>query len=409
MARTPSMTTEQCESELGRRGDLRVTSENRHMVRKWLSAQGFPGLFAGGLSMTELGLAYNQVDGKGLEKLREKLAAATDGMDSDEITISEEDKADIEREKHHATNGHANGNGNAAAIANAIKAIAESVVPQADIGALKAEVMAMVEAKLADIHISRIELTRQDGTVHTVEGHCHPQFEALLKAAMSRQANGFHPNIMLCGPTGSGKTHAVNAMAKALGLEFYTNGALTMDHQVIGFIDAAGKYHETPFRKAFGRPAAYLFDEMDSSDNSPLLCLAGGLANGHAVFPDTAIERHPDSVIIAAGNTWGHGATSDFVGRNKIDGAIRSRFPVRIFWDYDEKLETAISGNPEWAKRVQKARANARKAGLKVIIDPRMTQAGAALIAQGFTAEEAAGMTYLADLTPEQRRMVDAG
>jgi hypothetical protein len=125
-------------------------------------------------------------------------------------------------------------------------------------------------------------------------------------------------------------------------------------------------------------------------------------------FPDTMAERNPDSVIVAAGNTWGHGATSDFVGRNKIDGAIRSRFPVRIQWDYDEELETAICGNPDWAKRVQRARAKARAAGLKVIIDPRMSIAGAALIAQGFTSEEAATMTYLADLTVDQRRIVDA-
>jgi MoxR-like ATPase len=181
-----------------------------------------------------------------------------------------------------------------------------------------------------------------------------------------------------------------------------------MDHQLVGFKDASGTYHETPLRKAFGRPAIYLFDEIDSSDNSPLLCLAGALANGGFEFPDQFIERHPDSIIIAAGNTWGNGATAEFVGRNRLDGAIKSRFPVRISWGYDEKLERDISGNIEWAIRVQKARANAQKAGVKVQIDPRMTQAGAAIIAAGMTFEEAAELTYLAELTPEQRKMVEA-
>jgi MoxR-like ATPase len=213
---------------------------------------------------------------------------------------------------------------------------------------------------------------------------------------------------MLSGPTGSGKTHAVEQLAKALGLEFYTNGAISMDHQLVGFKDASGTYHETALRKAFGRPAIYLFDEIDSSDNSPLLCLAGALANGGFEFPDQFIERHPDSIIIAAGNTWGNGATAEFVGRNRLDGAIKSRFPVRISWDYDEKLERDISGNLEWALRVQKARANAKRAGIKVQIDPRMTQAGAAIINAGMTADEAAELTYLAELTPDQRRMIDA-
>jgi hypothetical protein len=139
-----------------------------------------------------------------------------------------------------------------------------------------------------------------------------------------------------------------------------------------------------------------------------LLCLAGALANSEFDFPDTRVARHHDSVIIAAGNTWGDGATNDFVGRNKLDGAFKSRFPVRITWDYDESLERAISGNVDWACRVQKARAAARRAGLKVIIDPRMTQAGAALIASGMTFDTAAQLTYLANLTEDQRKMVEA-
>jgi hypothetical protein len=256
--------------------------------------------------------------------------------------------------------------------------------------------------------VRTIEIKQHDGSTYKVEGRVHPKFEQLLKVASSRQANGRHPNIMLVGPTGSGKTHAVEQLAKALGLEFYTNGAISMDHQLLGFKDAAGNYHETPFRKAFGRPAVYLFDEIDSSDNSPLLALAGAMANGATEFPDAFVERHPDSIIIAAGNTFGNGATAEFVGRNRLDGAIKSRFPVRISWGYDEKLERDISGNVDWAIRVQKARANAQKAGVKVQIDPRMTQAGAAIIAAGMTFEEAAELTYLAELTPEQRKMVEA-
>ena len=42
------------------------------------------------------------------------------------------------------------------------------------------------------------------------------------------------------------------------------------------------------------------------------------------------------------------------------------------------------------------------------MIDTRVGQAGAALIAQGFTLDEAAEMTYLANLKPDQRRQVES-
>ena len=80
---------------------------------------------------------------------------------------------------------------------------------------------------------------------------------------------------------------------------------------------------------------------------------------------------------------------------------------MRLAWDYDEQLETAMCGNAAWAKRIQRARAKARAAGLKVIIDPRMSQAGAALIAAGMSSDKAACLTYLADLSDDQRKMIE--
>ena len=268
-------------------------------------------------------------------------------------------------------------------------------------------VMQRVDAVLADVNITQIECVRVDGTEHILDGHAHPKFSMLCKVASSRMVSGFHPNIMLCGPTGSGKTHAAHAMAKLFGKDFETNGALTMDYQVLGFKDANGVYHDTAFRRAYAKACVYLFDEIDASDNNPLICLAGALANGQQSFPDGIVERHPNSVIIAAGNTWGLGPTAEFVGRARLDGMIRSRFPVRIHWGYDEELEIAISGNAAWTRRVQRARAKASAAGMHVIIDPRMSQAGAALLAQGLDETVVAELTYLANLDVDQRRIVE--
>jgi MoxR-like ATPase len=180
-----------------------------------------------------------------------------------------------------------------------------------------------------------------------------------------------------------------------------------MPHELLGFIDAAGKYHRTPFREAYEFGGVYMFDEVDGSDNSALLALNAALANGSATFPDAVIRRHPDCIILASANTWGLGATAEYVGRAKIDAAFLSRFPVRFSWTYDEELEQEISGNDQFARRVQRARAKAKAAGLKVLIDPRASQAGAALIAAGFTSQEAAEMTYLANLSANDRRTID--
>ena len=215
------------------------------------------------------------------------------------------------------------------------------------------------------------------------------------------------PNVWLSGPAGSGKTHSASMVAHALGLPFMTNGAVGQQYELIGFIDAGGVYHRTPFRDAFEHGGTYCFDEIDGCANDAILPLNPALANNCLAFPDGMIQRHKDCIIIGTANTWGLGATADYVGRAKLDGAILSRFPVKIDWQYDSDLEIAISGNEAFAKRVIKARGKAKAAGLKVIIDPRASVAGAALIAAGMDSDTAASLTYLANLSVDQRKIVE--
>lgn len=459
MARTPSMSVQECEQVLGARGSLRVTTENRTIVRKWLSAQDFPALFSGGLSMRELELAYNKTDGSGIAALKKKLGETTSALGDEASDISEAINAS--QQAHAAANlaekhgdfdvpGGVKGNTVAPASANAptasnidkeaaldgamgqmrqtlaallatpqvdeaaIEKIADRVSRQNDtpiidtietVSKLLTDKMAEFEANNG-ARVVKVELKSGD-SVREIEGIAHPSFERLLKSAASRQADGFHPNIWIAGPAGSGKTFGARQVAEAMGLQFEYNGALSMPHELLGFRDAGGAYHDTAFRRAYTGKSVYLFDEVDGSDNTALLALNAALANGRASFPDGQHERHKDSVIIATANTWGLGATADYVGRAKIDAAFLSRFPVRIFWDYDAEMEKQICGNAKWAERVQGARAKARAAGIKVLIDPRASIAGAALIETGFTEKEAAEMTYLANLTPEQKQMVD--
>jgi hypothetical protein len=252
-----------------------------------------------------------------------------------------------------------------------------------------------------------VTVTKADGKKFTVKGPLHRCFDMLLRAANARLADGHAPGIFLQGEASSGKSSAGRQLAEALGLKHYFNGAITFPHEMLGFIDGAGKYHRTPFRDAYEHGGVYVFDEVDRSDPNALLAVNPHLANGVATFPDKQIKRHPNCIIICAANTWGLGADANYSGATKLDAAFLSRFPVRINWDIDPELEQAIVTHPEWLARVRAARERARLAGLKVLIDVRVGLAGCALIEQGFSVQEAAQMTYLANLKPDQRAQIE--
>ena len=254
----------------------------------------------------------------------------------------------------------------------------------------------------------RITVTRE-GQERTVQGTPHPQFERLLRAASTRLPDGFAPGILLAGEASSGKTSGARMLAEALGLPWHFNGAISFPHEMLGFIDAGGTYHRTPFREAYEHGGVYTFDEVDRSDPVALLAVNPHLANGIATFPDGQVQRHKDCIIIATANTWGHGADGQYSGATKLDAAFLSRFPVRIGWDIDPQLEERLVGSGPWLARLRADREKARAAGLKVLIDVRAGLAGAALLATGYSVQEAAEMTYLAALKPDQRRLLGTG
>lgn len=404
--RTPSMTIEQAEAALGLRGTVIVNKDNRSTVRKWLSAQGFPAMFAGGLSMQELHHAYNDTSSIALDKLRRKLAEATET--ADEIGQEETGGAIIEHSSHQveetkvevkANSGNGHAKDDASLLIELLSRIGKSVDPD--------QVRSIVKQELQGVVFPlQVEIIKPDGTAHQVEGNVHPMFPKLLKATQARSHDGYVPNMFISGEASSGKTHATKQLAKTMELPWHFNGAISMPHEMLGFIDAAGNYHRTPFREAYEHGGVYVFDEVDRSDAVALLAINPHLANGVATFPDDQIKRHMDCIIICTANTWGGGASADYCGATKLDAAFMSRFAVRLGWNIDEDFERTISGDPQWCGRIQLARSKAKLSGLKVMIDVRQTLAGAALIRAGFSSDEAAEMTYLANLTDAQRAMV---
>jgi hypothetical protein len=212
----------------------------------------------------------------------------------------------------------------------------------------------------------------------------HRQFSELVTYV----ASGV--NVWVTGTAGAGKTTAVKNVAKALGLKYFFNGAIDSEHKVLGFIDAQGRIISRPFRQAWEFGGVYLFDEIDGSNPSALLAFNAALANGECDFPDGCIPKHKDFRAIACANTFGGGASADYVGRLRQDGAFLDRW-VFIDWEIDSTLEEqialsnivdqAIGG--EWIKLVRKCRASAHRHGVKVIISPRASIFGCTLLQAG--------------------------
>ena len=146
---------------------------------------------------------------------------------------------------------------------------------------------------------------------------------------------------------------------------------------------AQGNYVESMRYKAFKNGGMVLFDEMDGSNANALLRLNAILANNIAAFPNgEMVKKHPDFVVIATGNTFGHGATAQYVGRNPLDGATLDRY-VNIPMGYDEELERSIAGNDAWVDFVQAVRHVAEEHKMRYIVSPRASINGAILIAAG--------------------------
>jgi cobaltochelatase CobS len=255
--------------------------------------------------------------------------------------------------------------------------------------------MGEMEKRLADLikqQARTLVLERVKDGAHLDIGFQHYRFEALLnrcRAALAAAKQRKFLNIWLVGPAGGGKTTAAENVAKAIAhdlgrdsFNFEFNGALDSEHKLLGFVDANGKIVSRPFRRAWTEGGIYLFDEVDASMPGACLALNAALANGYCDFPDGKVDRHPECVVIASGNVWG-GPTDEYVGRFQPDAAFADRF-IKFRWDYDEKLERAISGNDKWVDYVQSVRRAVREKGIKkFVVSPRASMFGAIMLAAG--------------------------
>lgn len=234
-------------------------------------------------------------------------------------------------------------------------------------------------------------------------GSTHKQFEEILIAVSAKV------NIALVGPAGSGKTTAVHKAADALGLPFYSKSVSshTSPHEFFGYQDANGKYVRTLFRESYENGGVFLLDEFDAGNPNVLAALNQATANGSCAFADGMIEKHEDFIIVMAGNTFGHGATIEYVGRNKIDAATLDRFAF-INFQYDEDLELELSTNKAWCKKVQALRGIIEAKKIRTIISPRATFNGERLLAAGMSEDKVLDLVIFKGLETDEVVMMKA-
>jgi len=206
----------------------------------------------------------------------------------------------------------------------------------------------IVDEKIAEARLPRpLEVHLDDGRQVTLEGRVHIQFQALMGLVQEG-----HRNILMVGPAGSGKTTLASNLAEALGLPFgfiSLSAGVTETHllgRMLPQADGTWAYTPSRFVEVYQGGGVYLLDELDAADANVMVAVNAALANGFLANPvnGQVYERHRDSFILGAANTWGRGGDTQYVGRNQLDAATLDRFvlsTLRVTYDRDLERDLA--------------------------------------------------------------------
>lgn len=228
---------------------------------------------------------------------------------------------------------------------------------------------------------SEIKITAPDPIPPITLKNPHAQFAQLLKVATTRHPNGQTLRIMLSGPMGSGKGYGCEQLAEALQRPygFMSVCEQSTETKLLGYMDLNGKYVPSLLYHAVKEGWVFLLDEVDNGNANVLNALNAPTSSTKMAFPHEVVDIHPNFVLVCAANTWGHGATDEYVGRCPLDAAFLDRF-VKIKWNYDEALELRISPVPDFARYVQKLRVTCHEIGIKITLSPRISIHGGAML-----------------------------
>lgn len=165
----------------------------------------------------------------------------------------------------------------------------------------------------------------------------------------------------IVGPTGGGKTLACFQIARLLGYKIVRIKKMhkhLAPHELIGFLDAGGNYKKGSWTDAIlgyehnpmsgypncdepkTEPAMVIVDEMDKA-NENVMMLIKDLASGVISMPYGQQRVNPKVMVVATMNTWGQGATREYVGAQAQDAALLNEFNF-VEWGYDTDFEWTL-------------------------------------------------------------------
>lgn len=323
------------------------------------------------------GESWEEYNKRILEKTRDVLTVETPNEESEKKIKEDPDPATSDLQFHQKANTSSNSNGDLESMFTNMIMENINLKDVLDINMFRDSVSKEIEDKIKEHKQIHLEVITSDGDKKDV-GTQHKNFELLLKLVRSRS------NIMLVGPTGSGKTYGCESVADALDLDFRTIsvGLETSKVDLLGYMNGHGNYVSTGFRECYQNGGVFLIDEIDAGNPNVMTVLNAATANNACDFPDKRVEQHEDNIIIAAANTYGSGADRQYVGRNQLDAATLDRFAV-LEWDYDLELERQLSGNSDWVEKIQQIRKICREKNIRHIVSPRASISGSNMLSMG--------------------------
>jgi MoxR-like ATPase len=383
-----------------------ITSENRNAVRKYLTAVGIPYAVAGMLTIKQLASvadiasswpsdpeAHFRAASYVRSQSEQEPAATQPALPVTQPEPQQNPRALIPGGGFPAVKAGTPDPEAAARLADAVRDLIAGAAPQP--AALdESRVLELIAEHAPKAEPRTLEIKISDRPAVTIDRQ-HYKFPLLLATIAARVP------AYLVGPAGTGKTSAAHQTARALGLPFHaiSVGPMTSKSDLFGMRDAGGNYHESDLVKAATRGGVFLFDEFDAGNPATLTAVNMLLANGSFSTPDGMREKSPDFVPVFALNTYGTGASNEYVGRNQLDAATLDRGAF-ISWPLDESLEASLIGidapapdfrldeggvmKPEtWLDHVRRYRAGVAAAKVRHIISPRATLYGVAMAAAG--------------------------
>lgn len=282
--------------------------------------------------------------------------------------------------------------------------IAASVTQTAVTNAL-ADFAATFKAPPRDV----VEIRKWDGTAKEIGPLVHRQFKQVMQFVTARNTRGYPIPLYLWGGSGSGKTFLFKQIAEALGLKCYPIplGPTTTEGRLLGFPSLAqGQYVAGLMYEGYKNGGVVGLDEFDIADPGVGVAVNAIGSNEEFMFPNgEVVQRHKDFVLIVGANTRGTGQAQGYC-RNKLDAATLDRWAF-LELEYDNDLEATLSGNAKWASHVVKVRTYAAAhCGGSLLISPRCSVNGAALLANGIEPEQVENATIYKLASNEVRQNI---